>query len=87
MFNNNSGVLETITEEKPYLMDDPPSCEFLERAVRDEEEAVEMYMSESYRTNDPLSKKAFHAIAVEEMEHLKMFEYMARKIKCPFMFE
>lgn len=67
---------------KPVLMHDPPSCEFLERNIKAEKIAIEEYMRESSRNDDLVMKTAFHAIGVNEMEHLEMLEDIARKIGC-----
>lgn len=66
--------------KKKIVLDDPPSCEFVSTSVEDERKAVEEYINESDRTNDPVLKRFFHDIAVEEMKHLNDLESIKEKI-------
>jgi rubrerythrin len=75
-------VIEMAEEKKKLIIDDVPSCEFLEENIKDEEGAVETYIRESDRTNHPVMKETFHKIATDEMDHLKILKRLSDDIKC-----
>jgi len=69
-------------EKKGLVLSDPPSCEFLDENIKDEELAIKTYMAESDRTNDPVLKETFHKLAQDEMNHLHLLESIKKKLSC-----
>ncbi len=71
-------------EKKILKITDPPSCDFLQRNIKAEKQAIEEYMRESLRTSDETIRTAIHSIGVQEMEHLELLEGIKRKMGCNF---
>jgi rubrerythrin len=60
-------------------MDDPPSKAFLKENIAKERDAIESYVDEMNRTNDPVQKEAIRGLAIDEMRHLDVLEGVKKK--------
>ncbi len=57
-------------------------CKFLEESIKDERGAIEKYMNEVARVDDPVLKRAIKSIAIDEMDHLEVFEAKSKQLGC-----
>jgi len=71
-----------MSKEKPLIIEDSPSCEFLSHNMKAEREAIEQYLHESNRSDDLLMKNVFHYIAIDEMKHLELLEDLHDTLGC-----
>ena len=68
--------------ERRYVINDPPTCEFLKDNLKAEMDAIEGYSDEAARTNDAIWKRAIQSIAVDEMHHREVLEALSSAFKC-----
>jgi len=66
---------------RQVILKDSSSDEFLNANIKDEREAIEIYMKESDRTDDGILKEFYHALAIDEMRHLLALESLRDNTK------